>query len=299
MAANVPLEIARVALRGLPAGQDGRRAGQPRRGHRRCDRRHPGRGGGAGRRPQRAHQPGLDQRRSPTWPPAATELSSILDEAVRLRAEVMDITHRSCEGTRGGPPAPASEGRTEADMTAQIIDGKAIAEQVRAEIVAEVEKLAARGVKPGVATILVGDDGGAQFYRGQIEKNTATVGFDYFNHTLPAGASQADGPRAHRRAQRRPRRARHPGPHADGRRDRPERRVQRHRAGKGPRLREPGQHRPRPARRLSVRAGDAVGLHRDPAKRRAMYVERCKDRASTSRSSTTRTSSASRPRCCA
>jgi methylenetetrahydrofolate dehydrogenase (NADP+) / methenyltetrahydrofolate cyclohydrolase len=77
-------------------------------------------------------------------------------------------------------------------MTAQIIDGKAIAEQVRAEIVAEVEKLAARGVKPGVATILVGDDGGAQFYRGQIEKNTATVGFAYFNHALPAGTSQAE-----------------------------------------------------------------------------------------------------------
>jgi len=75
-------------------------------------------------------------------------------------------------------------------MTAQIIDGKAIAEVVRAEIVAEVEKLATRGIKPGVATILVGDDGGAQFYRGQIEKNTATVGFAYFNHTLPAGTSE-------------------------------------------------------------------------------------------------------------
>jgi methylenetetrahydrofolate dehydrogenase (NADP+)/methenyltetrahydrofolate cyclohydrolase len=41
-----------------------------------------------------------------------------------------------------------------------------------------------------VATILVGDDGGAQFYRGQIEKNTGTVGFAYQNHTLPAGTSQ-------------------------------------------------------------------------------------------------------------
>jgi methylenetetrahydrofolate dehydrogenase (NADP+) / methenyltetrahydrofolate cyclohydrolase len=77
-------------------------------------------------------------------------------------------------------------------MTAQIIDGKAIAEQVRAEIVAEVEKLAAQNVTPGVATILVGDDGGAQFYRGQIEKNTATVGFAYASHTLPAGTSQAE-----------------------------------------------------------------------------------------------------------
>jgi methylenetetrahydrofolate dehydrogenase (NADP+)/methenyltetrahydrofolate cyclohydrolase len=75
-------------------------------------------------------------------------------------------------------------------MAAQIIDGKAIAEQIREEIKAEVAKLAASGVKPGVATILVGDDGGAQFYRGQIEKNTGTVGFDYFNSTLPGGTGE-------------------------------------------------------------------------------------------------------------
>jgi len=77
-------------------------------------------------------------------------------------------------------------------MTAQIIDGKAIAEQVRAEIVAEVEKLAKCGVKPGVATILVGEDGGAQFYRGQIEKNTGTVGFAYFNNMLPADTPESE-----------------------------------------------------------------------------------------------------------
>jgi len=77
-------------------------------------------------------------------------------------------------------------------MTAQIIDGKAIAEQIREEIKAEVEKLAARGVTPGVATILVGDDGGAQFYRGQIEKNTAAVGLAYIDHTLPASTSETD-----------------------------------------------------------------------------------------------------------
>ena len=75
-------------------------------------------------------------------------------------------------------------------MAAQIIDGKAIAEQVREEIKAEVAGLASCGVKPGVATILVGDDGGAQFYRGQIEKNTGTVGFNYYNTTLPDGTSE-------------------------------------------------------------------------------------------------------------
>ena len=77
-------------------------------------------------------------------------------------------------------------------MAAQIIDGKAIAEQIRQEITAEVEGLEARGVKPGVATILVGDDPGAKFYRGQIEKNTGAVGFAYFDHQLPAGATEAE-----------------------------------------------------------------------------------------------------------
>jgi methylenetetrahydrofolate dehydrogenase (NADP+)/methenyltetrahydrofolate cyclohydrolase len=77
-------------------------------------------------------------------------------------------------------------------MAAQIIDGKAIAEQVREEIKAGVAELATRGVKPGVATILVGDDGGAQFYRGQIEKNTAAVGFNYYNNTLPEGTSEGE-----------------------------------------------------------------------------------------------------------
>jgi methylenetetrahydrofolate dehydrogenase (NADP+)/methenyltetrahydrofolate cyclohydrolase len=77
-------------------------------------------------------------------------------------------------------------------MAAKIIDGKAIAAQVREEIQAEVAKLATCGVKPGVATILVGDDGGAQFYRGQIEKNTGTVGFNYYNNTLPDGTSEEE-----------------------------------------------------------------------------------------------------------
>jgi methylenetetrahydrofolate dehydrogenase (NADP+)/methenyltetrahydrofolate cyclohydrolase len=77
-------------------------------------------------------------------------------------------------------------------MAAQIIDGKAIAAQVREEIQAEVAKLATCGVKPGVATILVGDDGGAQFYRGQIEKNTGAVGFNYYSSTLPVGTSEEE-----------------------------------------------------------------------------------------------------------
>ena len=43
-------------------------------------------------------------------------------------------------------------------MTAKIIDGKEIAAQMRAELKAEVEKLKTRGIVPGLAVILVGED---------------------------------------------------------------------------------------------------------------------------------------------
>ncbi len=77
-------------------------------------------------------------------------------------------------------------------MAAQVIDGKAIAETIRKEIRTDVEALVAGGVTPSIATILMGDDGGAQFYRGQIEKNTGTVGFACADHRLPADASEDD-----------------------------------------------------------------------------------------------------------
>jgi methylenetetrahydrofolate dehydrogenase (NADP+) / methenyltetrahydrofolate cyclohydrolase len=75
-------------------------------------------------------------------------------------------------------------------MAAQIIDCKAIARKVRQEIMAEVVGLATRGVKPTVATIVVGGDGGAHFYHGQIEKNAARVGFDCLNNVLPHGTAE-------------------------------------------------------------------------------------------------------------
>jgi methylenetetrahydrofolate dehydrogenase (NADP+)/methenyltetrahydrofolate cyclohydrolase len=77
-------------------------------------------------------------------------------------------------------------------MTARIIDGEAIAEQLHAEIKNEVAKLVIRGLKPGVATILVGDDGGARFYRSQIAKNTATAGFNYYDNPLSTQATESN-----------------------------------------------------------------------------------------------------------
>ncbi|HEU0307491.1 MAG TPA: bifunctional methylenetetrahydrofolate dehydrogenase/methenyltetrahydrofolate cyclohydrolase FolD [Lysobacter sp.] len=49
-------------------------------------------------------------------------------------------------------------------MTAQLIDGNALAKQIRAEVAQQVAALAARGMQPGLAVILVGDDPASQVY---------------------------------------------------------------------------------------------------------------------------------------
>lgn len=76
-------------------------------------------------------------------------------------------------------------------MAAKIIDGKAIAAEVREELARELEELRAAGANPGIATLMVGDDFGAGMYRGAVEKFCGEMGFGYRNETLPADASEA------------------------------------------------------------------------------------------------------------
>jgi methylenetetrahydrofolate dehydrogenase (NADP+)/methenyltetrahydrofolate cyclohydrolase len=76
-------------------------------------------------------------------------------------------------------------------VTAKIIDGKAVAEELRAELSRELEDLKAAGAKPGIATLMVGEDFGAGMYRGAVEKFCGEMGLGYRNETLPADASEA------------------------------------------------------------------------------------------------------------
>jgi len=76
-------------------------------------------------------------------------------------------------------------------VAAKIIDGKAIAEELRAELARELEDLKAAGTKPGIATLMVGDDFGAGMYRGAVEKFCAEMGLGYRNETLPADTTEA------------------------------------------------------------------------------------------------------------
>ncbi|HEY3358793.1 MAG TPA: bifunctional methylenetetrahydrofolate dehydrogenase/methenyltetrahydrofolate cyclohydrolase FolD [Polyangia bacterium] len=69
---------------------------------------------------------------------------------------------------------------------ALIIDGKAIAQKVRAEAAQATAALKARGVTPGLAVVLVGDDAGSQIYVRNKEKACAEAGIAAFDHRLPA-----------------------------------------------------------------------------------------------------------------
>ncbi|HSB91283.1 MAG TPA: bifunctional methylenetetrahydrofolate dehydrogenase/methenyltetrahydrofolate cyclohydrolase FolD [Anaerolineales bacterium] len=78
-------------------------------------------------------------------------------------------------------------------MAATLIDGKAIAEEIRQEIGRNVEKLVASGgPRPGLATVLVGDNPASHTYVKAKRKACAEVGIESFGHELPASATQAE-----------------------------------------------------------------------------------------------------------
>jgi 5,10-methylene-tetrahydrofolate dehydrogenase/methenyl tetrahydrofolate cyclohydrolase len=76
-------------------------------------------------------------------------------------------------------------------MTAKIIDGKAIGEKIRTEVTAEVQKRLKNGrSKPGLATVLVGENPASQVYVRSKQKACADAGIASFGFDLPATASQ-------------------------------------------------------------------------------------------------------------
>jgi methylenetetrahydrofolate dehydrogenase (NADP+)/methenyltetrahydrofolate cyclohydrolase len=78
-------------------------------------------------------------------------------------------------------------------MGAQIIDGKAIAARVRAQVAEEVAAFTAEhGRPPGLATILVGEDPASAVYVGGKQKASAEVGIQGFSHKMPGDASEEE-----------------------------------------------------------------------------------------------------------
>ncbi len=78
-------------------------------------------------------------------------------------------------------------------MSAQIIDGIAIAEQIRGEVALEVKARTAEGkVAPGLAAVLVGNNPASQVYVKAKRKACQEVGIESFGYALPETASQAE-----------------------------------------------------------------------------------------------------------
>ena len=77
-------------------------------------------------------------------------------------------------------------------MTAEIIDGKQIALDIRGEVKEEVKELVAKGVTPGLATVLVGDDPASAVYVRSKRKACAEAGIKAWDHDLPASTPQND-----------------------------------------------------------------------------------------------------------
>ena len=76
-------------------------------------------------------------------------------------------------------------------MTAQILDGKALAASIKQELAVRTAALNAKGITPGLGTVLVGDDPGSHSYVGGKHRDCQEVGVNSIRVDLPANATQA------------------------------------------------------------------------------------------------------------
>ena len=78
-------------------------------------------------------------------------------------------------------------------MVAQLIDGKAIAKELRENIAREVAEMVANGYnKPGLATVLVGEDPASEVYVRMKQRACAKLGIESVGHNLSADVSQEE-----------------------------------------------------------------------------------------------------------
>lgn len=75
---------------------------------------------------------------------------------------------------------------------ARILDGKALATVIKADLRTRTQTLKTRGITPGLGTVLVGDDPGSHSYVAGKHRDCSEVGINSIRVDLPASASQAD-----------------------------------------------------------------------------------------------------------
>ncbi len=167
-------------------------------------------------------------------------------------------------------------------MTARVIDGKARAERLTADVRSRVAQRTDAGkAAPGLAVVLVGENSASQVYVRNKRKTTDAVGMNSFAHDLPATTTEDRASGARRHAEPRPGRERDPGPAAAAETHRRCGGHRAHRPAEGRRRLSSVQHRPPRAETPAVASVHAVWLH-DPAegdRRRARRQARGRHRA--------------------
>jgi methylenetetrahydrofolate dehydrogenase (NADP+)/methenyltetrahydrofolate cyclohydrolase len=77
-------------------------------------------------------------------------------------------------------------------MTAEILDGKALAATIKADLARRTSALKVKAITPGLGTVLVGDDPGSHSYVGGKHRDCQEVGINSIRIDLPADATEAD-----------------------------------------------------------------------------------------------------------
>ena len=77
--------------------------------------------------------------------------------------------------------------------TAKILDGKALADQIRQEIAAKVKARVAKGLRaPGLAVIIIGEDPASKIYVARKRKACHEIGFISKDYNLPTTTTEAE-----------------------------------------------------------------------------------------------------------
>ena len=212
-----------------------------------------GGGGGAVRRWRRPRTAGYGGRRG--WQLLALAHAGLRQSARAVGPSALSLGRR--RRSRG------LSGRL-CDVPATILDGKATAAAIRAELTDRVAALAAAGHRPGLGTLLVGDDPASRWYVGAKHSDCAQVGIASIQRELPATATQADVLAVVGGAQRRPGLHRLHRPAAAAAAGRRVRRPRGDGPGQGRRRAAPDEPRPPRAERARPAALHAGG-HRGAA----------------------------------
>lgn len=119
---------------------------------------------------------------------AGPDSDDVLDEGAGLTDGDTPVTTDDAlpEGAVGAAETASPTGE------AQVLDGKATATAIKAELAVRVAALRERGVVPGLGTVLVGEDPGSQAYVAGKHRDCAEVGIASIREDLPATATQAD-----------------------------------------------------------------------------------------------------------